>query len=415
MRKKAENSIKTPQKSYSGSNHLAVMKFEKYVDGTALCKKSGFNWVRWGKDNLYPNQLLNLYANSPTHAACIHFEVQSIVCGGIDYEQMKLDGSQIQPNYYQSWDELIRSIAIDYALYGSFSIQIIKNKDGKTFSYYHMPLEKVRWSEYDEDGQITSYWISRDWSALAKYPPIEVPAFDMLEDWETIEKGQPYLYVYRPYNPLQTYYTSPAYIAALKAIQSEIEYLNFDLKSTVNSFVPAGMLVLNEVETDEQRQAIIDNIQKMFTGSDNANSLMISFRSNIEQNKPEFIPFQTSSDNFNLFDSANARNINRILSAHQIPNASLVGMPDVGSTGFASEADKLEVAYNLYNTLTGNHNRNTIIGTLNAALRMNGIDTEISLKPISFLNDDKQVKTDVPEAEKQTETEEQETGRRNKQ
>lgn len=406
MRKKAENSIKTPN-----SGHFELLKFEKQVQGTAICKDSNFGWVKWGRDNLYPNKLLDLYANSPTHASCVHFEVQSIVGGGVDYDQMQLDGSQIQPNYYQSWDEIIRSIAMDYSLYGTYAIQIIKNKDGNTFSFYHMPVDKVRWSKYDEDGQITSYWISRDWSAPSKFPPIEVPAFDMLDDWETIEKGQPYLYVYRPYNPLQEYYSSPKYLSALKSIQSEISYLNFDLKSTTNSFVPAGMLLLNEVETDEQRQAIIDNVQNMFIGSDNANSLMISFRSNIEQNEPKFIPFQTSSDKFNLFESANVRNINRILSSHQIPNASLVGMPDVVGSGFASEADKLEVAYNLYNTLTGNHNRNAIVGTLNAALRMNGIDTEIILKPISFLNDEKQVKTDAPEAEKQNEIEEKEVGK----
>jgi len=405
-----KSSIKS--QNISNSNRYELLKFEKQVSGCAVTKNSNMGYIRWGSRNDYPNLLLNLYANSPTHAACIHFEVQSIVGGGIDYEQMQLDGSQLQPNYQQTWNQVLRALATDYALYGSYALQVIKNKDNKTFSFWPMPLDKVRWSEYDEDGQITSYWISRDWSVTGKYPPFEIDAFDMLEDWETIEKGQPYLYVYRPYNPLQTYYTSPAYIAALKAIQSEIEYLNFDLKSTVNSFVPAGMLVLNEVETDEQRQAIIDNIQKMFTGSENSNSLMISFRSNIEQNKPEFIPFQTSSDKFNLFDSANVRNINRILAAHQIPNASLVGMPDMVGSGFASEADKLEVAYNLYNQLVGNYNRDCVINTLNAALKMNGIDTEIILKPISFLNDDKQVKTDVPEAEQQNNVEEQKTGRK---
>lgn len=405
-----KSSIKS--QNISNSNRYELLKFEKQVSGCAVTKNSNMGYIRWGSRNDYPNLLLNLYANSPTHAACIHFEVQSIVGGGVDYDQMQLDGSQLQPNYQQTWNAVIRALATDYALYGSYALQVIKNKDNKTFSFWPMPLDKVRWSEYDEDGQVTSYWVSRDWTATGKYPPFEIDAFDMLEDYEQLERGKPYLYVYRPYNPLQTYYTSPAYISALKAIQSEIEYLNFDLKSTTNSFVPAGMLLLNEVETDEQRQAIVENVQQMFTGSENANSLMVTFRSNIEQNEPKFIPFQTSSDKFNLFESANVRNINRILSSHQIPNASLVGMPDMVGSGFASEADKLEVAYNLYNQLVGNYNRDCVINTLNAALKMNGIDTEIILKPISFLNDDKQVKTDVPEAEKQTNVEEQETGRK---
>jgi hypothetical protein len=59
-------------------------------------------------------------------------------------------------------------------------------------------------------------------------------------------------------------------------------------------------------------------------------------------------------------------------------------MPDIGATGFASEADKLETAYQLYNKLTGNANRMAVIRTLNQMFKMNGIDTEIVMKPLSF-------------------------------
>ena len=59
-------------------------------------------------------------------------------------------------------------------------------------------------------------------------------------------------------------------------------------------------------------------------------------------------------------------------------------MPDIGATGFASEADKLETAYQLYNKLTGNANRMAVIRTLNQMFKMNGVDTEIIMKPLSF-------------------------------
>lgn len=144
------------------------------------------------------------------------------------------------------------------------------------------------------------------------------------------------------------------------------------------------MLVLNEVETDEQRQAILNNITNTFQGSNNANSVLVTFKNNVDEQKPEFIPFAANSGNINLYASANERTVSRILAAHQIPNASLVGMPDIGATGFASEADKLETAYQLYNKLTGNANRMAVIRTLNQMFKMNGIDTEIVMKPLSF-------------------------------
>lgn len=385
----AKNKPKTPQ----NRNGVFITNFEKQIEGSAITRKNALGWVNWGIRNNYPNLLLDLYNQSTTHRAAINFAVQSIVGNGVDYEAMQLDGSQIIPNYAQSWDDLIKEIALDYIIYGSYAVQIIRNKDGKTFSFWHMPLDKVRWSEYDEDGQITSYWICQDWTATGQYPPFQIDAFDMREDSE-IKNGRPYLYVYRQYSPTMTYYTQPHYQAAIKAIQSEIEYINFDLKTTVNGFTPAGMLVLNEVETDEERQGIIKNITQMFQGSDNANSVMVTFRNNVDENKPEFIPFTTGTGNVNLYDSANQRTVSRILAGHQIPNASLVGMPDVGNTGFASEADKLETAYQLYNKLTGNANRMAVIRTLNMMFKMNGLDIEVIMKPLSFndFGDDANVK-----------------------
>lgn len=374
---------KNKQKVTSGGLFLTLL--EKQIEGSAITKKNALGWVNYGLKNNYPNLLLDLYNQSPTHRACINFGVQSIIGNGVDYDAMQIDGSQIIPNYAESWDDLIKNISLDYLIYGSYAIQIIRNRDGQTFSFWHMPLDKVRWSPYDEDGQITSYWISNDWSAQGENPPFEIDAFDMMDDSE-IKNGKPYLYVYRQYSPAMTYYTQPHYQAGIKAIQSEIEYVNYDLKTTVNGFVPSGMLVLNEVETDEQRQAIIKNVTQMFQGTDNANSVMVTFRNNVDEQKPEFVPFSANQGNINLYASANERTVSRILASHQIPNASLVGMPDIGQTGFASEADKLETAYQLYNKLTGNSNRMAVIRTLNQMFKMNGVDVEVVMKPLSFID-----------------------------
>ena len=69
-------------------------------------------------------------------------------------------------------------------------------------------------------------------------------------------------------------------------------------------------------------------------------------------------------------------------------------MPDIGNSGFSSEADKLEVSYQLYNKLTGNYNRMAVIRTINQMFKMNGIDTEIIMKPLNFADfqDDANVK-----------------------
>lgn len=378
-----KSTIAKMQAANSKGSGLFLTKLEKQIEGSAITRKSAMGWVQWGVRNNYPNLLLDLYNQSPTHRSAVNFAVQSILGNGVDFEQMQLNGDEVVPNYAQTWDEVIKSLALDYILYGSYAIQVIMNKDGKTYSFWHMPLDKVRWSEYDEDGQITKYWICQDWTMTGNYPPFEIDALDMKDEWK-LEKGKPYLYVYRTYSPTMTYYTQPHYAAAIKAIQAEIEYVNYDLKNIVNGFAPAGVLTLPQVETDEERQAIIQNVTRMFQGSDNANSVMITFRNNIEDKGVEYTPFTATNGNVNLYDAANQRVINRILEAHQIPNAALIGMPDLNNSGFSSEADKLEVSYQLYNKLTGNYNRMAVIRTINQMLKMNGIDTEIIMKPLNF-------------------------------
>lgn len=373
----------TTKKANLSKNAVYNICLEKQIDGSAVTKKSSMGWVQWGAKNNYPNLLLNLYNQSPTHRAAVNFAVQSILGNGVDFEAMQLNGDEVVPNYAQTWDEVIKSLALDYILYGSYAIQVIMNKDGKTYSFWHMPLDKVRWSEYDEDGQITKYWICNDWTATGQYPPFEIDALDMKDEWK-LEKGKPYLYVYRTYSPAMTYYTQPHYQAALNAIQAEIEYCNYDLKNIVNGFAPAGVLTLPEVETDEERQAIIQNVTRMFQGSENANSVFITFRNNIEDKGVEYVPFAGNQGNVNVYAEANQRVINRILCAHQINDPQLVGMPNLGGSGFNSEGQFLETAYQLYNKLVGNSNRMAVIRTINQLFKINGIDTEIIMRPLNF-------------------------------
>lgn len=388
----SKNRPKTPQ----NKNAVFNVKMEKQVEGAAVTKDSSQGWVKFGARNNYPQLLLDLYQNSPTHHAAVNFAVMSIVGEGVDYDAMGVDGTQTFPNYQYSWNTLIRNLALDFILYGSYCCQIIRNRDGRTFSFYHIPYEKIRCSPYDEDGVITSYWICNDWTMTGQYPPIEIEAIDM-RDESLIKAGKPYLYVYKNYDPTTSYYQSPSYAAGIKSIQAECEYSNFELKSTTNSFMPSGMLVLNDVETDEERQAIINNVTSLFTGTNNAGACMITFRSNIEENTPQYVPFDINKGNYNYYDSANQRIINRILESHQIPSASLVGLPDVGNSGFASDSQKLETAYQLYQRLTGNYNRQCVVQSLNDMFKLNGIDAEVILKPIHFndFGDDNDVSSDT--------------------
>ena len=382
--KGSKNKPKEPKYEFNRTQGGMVVKvkMEKQVENTPQTRDSHRGWINFGQRNMYPLELSNLYYNSPTHKACVDFEVSSIVGEGIDYEAMQMDGTKLYPNYQETWDEFISKIALDYSLFGSYAFQIIRNKDGRTYSFYHQPITDVRCSPRDEDGVITSYWISSDWSAQAKYPPIELPAFGFQED-EEIKSGKPYLFVYSTYSPDINYYQLPQYASALKPIQTEIELLRFDLRSVLNNFTASGVLSMNRIDDDDERKMVLDNVEAMFTGSDSANSLMITFKNSDEENPVTFTKFDKDVNNVNLFGETNERLVDRIVSAHRIPTKALIGL-NVDSAMLGGEGNLINVAYNLYLKTKGQNDRNAIVNTINKMLKLNGIDTKLVLKPLNF-------------------------------
>lgn len=387
---------------------LFTIDLQKQVAGAPITKDNIlYNTANWGINNDYPQRLLELYQNSPTHHSCVDFAVRSIIGEGVDYAAMQIDGTQLRPNYKQTWGEVLEALALDMILYGSYAIEIIRNRDGKTFSIYHIPLEMVRWELYDKDGNVLHYYVSTDWSEVSTNPPARIDALEQI-DADAIKSGKPYLYVYKKYSPTNRYYTAPHYAAAIKSIQSEAEYLNFDIKHITNGFTAAGILTLPPVETEEEKRDIVKNIQRLFQGTDNTNSMLINFSNGIDDvENIKFTPFSSEGKNTaNEYSAANERTISRIMTAHQIPSRMLIGLPS-DQAGFNSEAALLESAYKLYNKLVGNSLRNAIVGTINQIFALQGVDVELQLKPLSFLEDEANQGTDNAPAETSQNTNEE--------
>lgn len=379
---------KMQQNSKGGG--VRVMNFDKQIENSAIVRPNAlYGIMNFGVDNLYPYKLINLYNTSVTHKACCDFSTNAIVGEGINWEAMQVKNGDIpNPNYSMGWNEFIRALAFDFSLYSAFAFQIIRNKDGRTYSFFPQPIETVRVEEADEDGVINNAYICKDWSATGKYPPIKIPMFGFQSERE-IPKGVPYLFYHRQINPVNFYYGLPIYSSAINAIQAEAQYQTFDLKNIVNGFTPVGCLTLPEVETSEERDAIIKNITSMFSGAENSNALMVTFRSNIEDKGVEFVPFTQKSQSADLYANANERTINRIMAGWKIPSKALIGYP-ADNTGFSDSGAYMESAYALYNVNVANNARREILDVINQLFQMNNVDIEIVLKPLRYKIDDAQ-------------------------
>lgn len=394
--KKRGRPLGSTKKTDVATSYMFQTNFEKQIEGAPINRNSNRGWVNWGVRNDYAIKLSELYFNSIVHKSCVDFGVTAVVGDGVDYQAMNMDKTEVMPNQYQTWDEFIRCLVLDYILYGSYAFQIIRNKDGRTFSYYHQPISSVRCSPRDEEGNITSYWLCQDWTATGKYPPIEIPRFGF-QDEETINSGKPYLFVYETYTPDLDYYSTPKYVGALKAIMTELELIRYDLRSVKNNFSANGFLVLPRVESDEERRDLLNNIKNSFVGADNANALVVTFSNGDENdsNVAKFVKIDKDSNNVNLFAESNQRNIDRIVTAHRIPSKALIGMPIEGAT-LGGGGNEVNVAWNLYNKTIATEYRNAVLTTINKMFALNGIDTELILKPLDFNLTDEEDKVTTP-------------------
>ena len=394
--KKRGRPLGSTKKTDVATSYMFQTNLEKQIEGAPINRNSNRGWVNWGLRNDYAIKLSELYFNSIVHKSCVDFGVTAVVGDGVDYQAMNMDKTEVMPNQYQTWDEFIRCLVLDYILYGSYAFQIIRNKDGRTFSYYHQPISSVRCSPRDEEGNITSYWLCQDWTATGKYPPIEIPRFGFQEE-DTINSGKPYLFVYETYTPDLYYYSTPKYVGALKAIMTELELIRYDLRSVKNNFSANGFLVLPRVESDEERRDLLNNIKNSFVGADNANALVVTFSNGDENdsNVAKFVKIDKDSNNVNLFAESNQRNIDRIVTAHRIPSKALIGMPIDGAT-LGGGGNEVNVAWNLYNKTVATEYRNAILTTINKMFSLNGVDTEIVLKPLDFNLTDEEDKVTTP-------------------
>ena len=368
----------------SKGNGVSVLKFDKQIANAPITKfNAQYDIINYGERNTYPFDLISLYNTSVTMKSCIDFMTSAIVGEGIAWDELNIDMNDMQtPNYNMGWFEFIKALAFDFSLYSAFAFQVIRNRDGKTYSFFPQPIETVRLEEMDEDGVINNAWICKDWSATGKYPPVKIPMFGFQEDKE-IPMGVPYLFYHKQYNPVNAYYGLPIYSSALNCIQAEAKFQIQNLKQIVNGFTAVGALTIPTVETDEERKAIINNITDMFTGELNSNSIMITFRNNIEDKPIEWTPFTQSTSNVNIYADANERTANWIMAAFKIPSKMLIGYP-ADNSGFSDSGSLMESAFALYNINVANSYRRELLDVINTLFKLNGVEVEIKLKPLRY-------------------------------
>lgn len=288
-------------------------------------------WVLYGLDNLMPNYIVQLFDNCAVHKAVITSKVNQIMGDGL----VSLNNPMATINLVndrENVSEVMRKCALDYMLFGGFCLNVIWAKDRKSIAeIYHVDFSRIRCGKLNKDtDKIDSYYYSPDWTQVRKYPPTEIKAFSQKET----EASQ--LYYYKNYLPGMTYYPIPDWSAGQRAIEINVEMLNFHMNNLRSGMAPSLWVnYTNGVPSEEEQREIVRALESQYSGSDNAGQAIISFNESKEQS-PEIVQIKRNDTDTYYKDLSD--DITRtILSAHRVSSAELFGIATAGKLGSADE------------------------------------------------------------------------------
>ena len=301
-------------------------------------KPSGKSYVLNGKNNFGYDYVINRYKHSPTNAAILDSYFSYTYGKGLTANYSASQAMQMAKVNKLFAKDVVRKLVKDYTLFHECSFEIILGKSGNEIAQInHLPKNKVVPNEVDEEGEINSYWYSYDWNDLRKYPAVEIPVFTQ----GTTEKRT--VFVIKEYSINDFYFARPSYYSGLNYAELEEQISVFCVNHIKNGLSAGHIINVNEgVTDDEVKNAFEKNIIKKWTGSENANKFILSFNSNKENATTiESIEIADAHQQYQ-FLTEEARK--QLLVAHKVVSGALLGIQ--GATGFSSNADEIETAFN---------------------------------------------------------------------
>jgi hypothetical protein len=331
----------------------------------------GKEYMYFGGRNLFPERLIELYDTSAMHHTCVDSITAGIIGDGIE-----TIGTEYINSNGETIDEIFEKISLDYTLYNGFAINVIWNKERtKIAEMYHLPFGNVRSGKPDEEDKVNEYMFSTDWSNLRKYPYSTYRAFDATDNKGDNASQIYYCYGYTPGNEVYPY---PAYIAALNDISLDAQVSRFHANNIANGLAPSMFIKFrNGVPTPEERRDVYKEIEKTFTGTENAGRFFLSFS---EPGKEmDVTPIESANDNYYL--TLETRISSRILTAHRITSPLLLGLHDSVSSGFSSNSEEIKVAYAHFEGTVITPKRKKILSGFGYMLRLAGFNIALKVAP----------------------------------
>ena len=292
-------------------------------------------FIQWGGDNMFVDELYFLLNASPIHHSAIKARVDN--CAGQGYV------TDYKINSKQYINDVVKEMFFHLLVTGNLFLEIVWRKDrSQGIAGFHViPSKYIRIMKPDVEGEpATKYLYCRNWAQWRKAGIIEFHEFDPLN-----YTNRQIIHI-KQYNGMSEYYGTPSYLSVLNDVKLNHEITNYNLANIVNGCNPGLWVHFNAPapDSDSEQTRILAKVEQRFQGADNAGRTMISYGED-GSGKPEITQISSNVED-GYFSSIFELVQHQILAGHNIPDGSIIGLPQ--RTGFSSSAEQLETAFKLF-------------------------------------------------------------------
>jgi len=335
-------------------------------------------WVDYGKDNLFPIELQQLYLTSPMNQAIINRKALMMSGSGVEFDEAEL----LNPAFVKmleftdgkhNLEYLLKKWSLDFQTYGSYAIEVMWSLDfSKITKLKYVDTSNIR-SGWMENNEVKEYWYSENWKKKSIYKPVKIAAFDVSDK---VNHNQ-LLYVTKETIGLK-YYGMPSWYSAKNSIELETGLTTNYLKDLKAGF--SGKMAVNFPslpKTEEEKDAIVKSLNKAYLG-ETGNRVVVTFSPN-DTLKPEITKIDNEQVNESWVTISESATQN-ILTAHGVTSPELFGIAKAGSLGNATIVE----SYNIFYNTVVLPDQKTLENSINMLFKVNGLP-EITIKQYNVL------------------------------
>jgi capsid portal protein len=316
---------------------LQIINLSNYIR-PEIKEVSGKKWVLNGDKNSFYQTIIDAYNGSPTNSAIIDSYSQFIYGKGLTSDEKAKKPSEWASVLSLVSKKDLRKICKDFEMFGEASIEVkyINNKIQRCF---HIAKQRIAPEVANEEGDITGYYYSYDFSNVNKYKPERFDAFGFGDGLG--ERSE--IYIFRDYQVGQFYYSNPSYVSGISWAKMEEEISNYSINH-IQKGLSFGHIINMNCGVQESVETIQENtrqIRNHLTGSQNAGAFFLNWNDNKDSEITISALEVSEAHQQYAYLSAEARQ--QLCTSHKLTSPMLVGIKE--ANGFSSNAEEIKVGF----------------------------------------------------------------------